>query len=203
VFALLLRRRAPLCGVDHRDLRVQDRNCLRRHCDPGGGLPVESSPSACRGVDRSEARALVGGGFPAPPFRLRGGVTVPPSMFLLLHLARTSARKIKDTEGGGAPQGNEARARKGARDKQGGALTANSNLTPKPRGVCRQRGRKGWTVAGITSDALRDVLAQPVSWSSVFSRSIRPVPRGRFAGRMSSGVGVRRAGLLGQESTVA
>jgi hypothetical protein len=29
-------------------------------------------------LDRSRARATVGGGFPAPPFRLRGGFTFPP-----------------------------------------------------------------------------------------------------------------------------
>jgi hypothetical protein len=28
--------------------------------------------------DRSQARSAVGGGFPAPPFRLRGGITIPP-----------------------------------------------------------------------------------------------------------------------------
>jgi hypothetical protein len=31
-----------------------------------------------KGLDRSRARATVGGGFPAPPFRLRGGFTFPP-----------------------------------------------------------------------------------------------------------------------------
>jgi hypothetical protein len=29
-------------------------------------------------LDRTGARALLGGGFPSTPFRLRGGVTVPP-----------------------------------------------------------------------------------------------------------------------------
>ena len=33
---------------------------------------------AADGRDRTRARAPVGGGFPAPPFRLRGGFTVPP-----------------------------------------------------------------------------------------------------------------------------
>ena len=39
--------------------------------DPGVGQLQE-------GRDRNRARAPVGGGFPAPPFRLRCGVTVPP-----------------------------------------------------------------------------------------------------------------------------
>jgi hypothetical protein len=30
------------------------------------------------GLDRSRARSAVGGGFPSPPFRMRGGVTFPP-----------------------------------------------------------------------------------------------------------------------------
>jgi hypothetical protein len=29
-------------------------------------------------LDRSRARSAIGGGFPASPFRLRGGVTIPP-----------------------------------------------------------------------------------------------------------------------------
>jgi hypothetical protein len=33
---------------------------------------------APRGLDRSRARSTVSGGFPSPPFRLRGGFTFPP-----------------------------------------------------------------------------------------------------------------------------
>ena len=35
-------------------------------------------PFTCPSLGRALARAPVGGGFPAPPFRLRGGFTVPP-----------------------------------------------------------------------------------------------------------------------------
>ena len=40
-------------------------------------LPARN-PSSTASLGRALARAPLGGGFPAPPFRLRGGFTVPP-----------------------------------------------------------------------------------------------------------------------------
>ena len=43
-----------------------------------GLSPASTAASLAAPLGRALARAPVGGGFPAPPFRLRGGFTVPP-----------------------------------------------------------------------------------------------------------------------------
>ena len=45
---------------------------------PASSLPSDIAPHLRPLSGRALARAPLGGGFPAPPFRLRGGFTVPP-----------------------------------------------------------------------------------------------------------------------------
>ena len=44
----------------------------------GRGVLGQTTNGVCDGWDRTGARRPVGGGLPAPPFRLRGGFTFPP-----------------------------------------------------------------------------------------------------------------------------
>ena len=57
----------PACEIDHYEGRLEFWDGA-----------TETAWKVCEPLGRALARAPVGGGFPAPPFRLRGGFTVPP-----------------------------------------------------------------------------------------------------------------------------